>query len=1810
MKKILSLFLALVILLSSVTVSLMFITSADASGNAIVNGGFENGLDDWTAYKAYDYYEMPAEVVTTEHNSGEKSLNYHNRTSASQGSRCLGQVVTLEPNSKYKLTFYLKGKPGWGSVALLDDLESNPWEFPGKVFRQQWSGDNFTTWTKHSYSFYTTEKTEYKFIIALTGTGTEAFLDDFVLELADPKPKDIIANGGFENGLDDWTAYKEYGYYEMPVEVVTTEKNSGEKSLNYHNMTSSSMGSRCLGQEIQLEPNTKYTLSFYMKGKPGWGSIAVIDDVQNPYPWQFPGEVFKQLLSGCEFTTWTKHTYTFFSTDKTDYKFIIALTGTETEAFLDDIKIERAEPKTNEIISNGSFENDLEDWTAYKLYPYYEMPAEIVTTEKNTGEKSLNYYNRTSASIYNRALGQQIKLEANTKYTLSFYLKGKPQWGKIVISGDLTGKIWEANDEFFKHQWQGDEYNTWTKHTFTFFTDDRTDFIFAIALTGANTEAYFDDIKIEKARGVDELVVNGGFEQDLEGWTSYKLYPYYEMPSEVVTTEKKNGEKSLNYYNRTSASIYNRALGQQIELEANTKYRLTFYIKGKPQWGSIVVSDILEKPWEMNGIVLRQQWQGDEYEDWTKQSFTFTTNDKTDYLLAIVLTGANTEAFLDDFSITKHVQSGMVINGDFSDGDTGWDMKDAFKINDDKEVEVSKGYHKTLSQQIAFSGGNLFANFDGWLNQKITVEKGRIYEVSVDAFLPEDATDGCDLEFVVANSVDDIIAGKGTVITLSEYKYGVNAWQSLIGEYSADNSIFKENETTASVYIGLRSKSKNGKLRIDNVKVGSLVSNSDFEATVQKSVVWSLNKDALSVDKVTRGQNYELSFRYKGKNFETNNAMFTLSDKNNFDPLNTYIRGYVTKDAADWTDYSVVFNSGSKQKLELVFQTLSNEYCLDNVDIIPTESAVTIEPFKRAYFVEEMSGSYYAKYKQPASGKNLIANEDFVGTSSGNYNDALNFVATANGGTAAGKIVSNGSETGASYLGNSSLKFEAGIEDETVSIPLSLKKNTKYMVGIYLKTGQYVADNTSWSRFSYGIGDTSSGNFIRVENLNDSRQPNLKFTDVIQCTPRFDQEWHYLGFTFTTNDQDDLSFMLRGRRMTAYIDKLYVWEATSENTADFLTTLDKVGPVKNIKAEKELLDVSAEGTNLIENSDFESGTKFWEQEYRRVGVYGNNLSIIDSGDYVQQNSFLYENQLIYPWNCYYIKWVDVKPNTDYTFSAKYVITDVGDGFFGIAPGYKNDASVNESTENMLFPSNGKSARPAESRDDMFIGYWDFTEENYNENQEWKSVGVTFNSGDRNRVGFFVQDGGGTAYIDDVRLFETKYAVKETVKEVEFPSNLEAKNDDISVENGFVKGVEADKTLSALAKSFKNSKYVRFFDLNGEEITDLSTKASTGIEARLMNGPVIKDRANIVVNGDVNGDGVLDSTDADAIVKHITLDESLEWAYLEAADFDGDGEITVNDALFNKEASKSGSAKFVLTGPERIGVGKDIEVSLVADTNNAFAVSGKILFNNKMLTLKSVKTDLGKAWNISSVQLGGEVDFAAVNSAKGSGTVKDKAVITFTFTVGNVKTLEDVKVSLENGLAATSDKLLKLDNCSWPIIETEKDNTSNDNSSTDNDSNDVIIDNNNSSDDKSEETTEITTIVKAANRLSVLKLDEAEISPEFDPEVREYTATVPYEVEKVTVTAIAENEDATVTIGDTNLEYIGKNAVTITVVSADGLKRAYRIIVTREAPTASGKTDKDAGFPLWAIILIIVGAALLVAAVVFLLIIMKRRKKTA
>jgi len=59
------------------------------------------------------------------------------------------------------------------------------------------------------------------------------------------------------------------------------------------------------------------------------------------------------------------------------------------------------------------------------------------------------------------------------------------------------------------------------------------------------------------------------------------------------------------------------------------------------------------------------------------------------------------------------------------------------------------------------------------------------------------------------------------------------------------------------------------------------------------------------------------------------------------------------------------------------------------------------------------------------------------------------------------------------------------------------------------------------------------------------------------------------------------------------------------------------------------------------------------------------------------------------------------------------------------------------SENLVFPT-------------IFASYY-FSEENYKADESWQSVGISFNTKDRNRIGFYVLDGGGEAYIDDIKV---------------------------------------------------------------------------------------------------------------------------------------------------------------------------------------------------------------------------------------------------------------------------------------------------------------------------------------------------------------------------------------------------------------------------------------------------------------------------
>lgn len=103
-----------------------------------------------------------------------------------------------------------------------------------------------------------------------------------------------------------------------------------------------------------------------------------------------------------------------------------------------------------------------------------------------------------------------------------------------------------------------------------------------------------------------------------------------------------------------------------------------------------------------------------------------------------------------------------------------------------------------------------------------------------------------------------------------------------------------------------------------------------------------------------------------------------------------------------------------------------------------------------------------------------------------------------------------------------------------------------------------------------------------------------------------------------------------------------------------------------------------------------------------------------------------------------------------------------------------------------------------------------------------------------------------------------------------------------------------------------------------------------------------------------------------------------------------------------------------------------------------------------------------------------------------------------------------------------------------------------------------------------------TIVKEAIDLSLksLRVTGYTLDQAFDPNTLNYTLTIPYEAQDVTIQAAAASSEASVSVsGATGLE-VGKSVVTVTVSDADGNKREYKITVTREAETEENEEEEN------------------------------------
>ena len=200
------------------------------------------------------------------------------------------------------------------------------------------------------------------------------------------------------------------------------------------------------------------------------------------------------------------------------------------------------------------------------------------------------------------------------------------------------------------------------------------------------------------------------------------------------------------------------------------------------------------------------------------------------------------------------------------------------------------------------------------------------------------------------------------------------------------------------------------------------------------------------------------------------------------------------------------------------------------------------------------------------------------------------------------------------------------------------------------------------------------------------------------------------------------------------------------------------------------------GDNLITNPSFEAADGYWDS------MLGSNLSISGAQARTGSKSLVYSQQNGDAWTNWYSKDIEgLAANTEYTFSCWVKCDGTQSAYFII------DLADSTRLGNPTLSNNGT---------------------------DWTQIAVSFNTGNNNSLRIYIGEPDGTAYYDDIALFETSKGVvvapsfKEfnpTIKNCDPANNLFA---DGGFESGTLAGAgwSADSFASVTADAKRTDSY--------------------------------------------------------------------------------------------------------------------------------------------------------------------------------------------------------------------------------------------------------------------------------------------------------------------------------------------------------------------------------------------------------------------
>jgi len=226
------------------------------------------------------------------------------------------------------------------------------------------------------------------------------------------------------------------------------------------------------------------------------------------------------------------------------------------------------------------------------------------------------------------------------------------------------------------------------------------------------------------------------------------------------------------------------------------------------------------------------------------------------------------------------------------------------------------------------------------------------------------------------------------------------------------------------------------------------------------------------------------------------------------------------------------------------------------------------------------------------------------------------------------------------------------------------------------------------------------------------------------------------------------------------------------------------------------------------------------------------------------------------------------------------------------------------------------------------------------------------------------------------------------------------------------------------------------------------------------------------------------------------------------------------ALMLPISTRAASASASLTGPGTVRAGDTITLSFNLNGSGIYGASGTLSYDSNQVTLTGTSQKIGSPW---AVEFNGN-NFVAYDNNLTNPINGNKTLFTATFKVKSLSAGTNLKISYTSVTASDGKVDANIGTVSY--------------SST------------------------IAAPLATNNDLASLTVSNATISPSFSAGTTSYKASVPFEISKLDVKAVAADGKAKVSVNSPNLVPNGTTNVTVTVTAENGAKKTYTIAVTR------------------------------------------------